>query len=287
MLANTAVSISVKRLIGVVLACGGISYAHAAQPAAVASNAVPALISLAPHRAIYDLTLEERRGNSAMDAVRGRIVYDFSGSKCEGYALKFRQVTEMTANGTTNVSDMRTTSFEDDEGKVFRFNVQNYVNQRLDNTVDGQAERAGKSVSVDLKKPSDETVTLPEDVIFPTAQVKGILERAQRGETLYESKIYDGSDVRKVYSTLAVIGKKAGTSESGAFKDLKDVDRWPVTVSYFDPAKSGPGEQTPVYSLSFDIYANGISDNLMLDYGDFALKGRMTSLEIRQPGKCQ
>ena len=30
-----------------------------------------------------------------MSAVRGRILYDFSGSACEGYALQFRQVSEL------------------------------------------------------------------------------------------------------------------------------------------------------------------------------------------------
>ena len=35
------------------------------------------------------------RGKRAMNAVRGRILYDFSGSACEGYALQFRQVSEL------------------------------------------------------------------------------------------------------------------------------------------------------------------------------------------------
>ena len=52
-------------------------------------------MALASHRAVYDLKLSSTRGKRAMNAVRGRILYDFSGSACEGYALQFRQVSEL------------------------------------------------------------------------------------------------------------------------------------------------------------------------------------------------
>ena len=115
----------------------------AAQPvAALAGTPAAQALLLVPHRAVYDLSLDEKRGNSTVEGARGRIVYDFKGSRCEGYSLQFRQVTEMMANGATNTSDMRTTSFEDDAGEVFRFNVENFTNRHLDSEVEGQAERA-------------------------------------------------------------------------------------------------------------------------------------------------
>ena len=49
-------------------------------------------IVLVPHRAIYDLSLGQSHGQRAVESVRGRILYDFSGSVCDGYALNFRQV---------------------------------------------------------------------------------------------------------------------------------------------------------------------------------------------------
>ena len=41
-------------------------------------------IVLVPHRAIYDLALGATRGNSQLVGVRGRILYDFGGSACQG-----------------------------------------------------------------------------------------------------------------------------------------------------------------------------------------------------------
>ena len=88
-------------------------------------------VFLAPHRAIYDLKLTNSRGNRALESVRGRIVYDFSGSACEGYALQFRQVSETDIReGKAALSDLRTTTWEDGDAKNFRFNSQNLLNEK-------------------------------------------------------------------------------------------------------------------------------------------------------------
>ena len=58
--------------------------------------------------------------------------------------------------------------------------------------------------------------------------------------------------------------------------------RWPVTISYFDKDKAPKsGEQTPVYAIGFELYENGISRALSLDYNDFVVAGKLTSLEIK------
>jgi hypothetical protein len=258
-------------------------------PAQAASAAPP----LASHQAIYDLTLGETRGSSSINAIRGRIVYSFSGTACEGYALQFRQVTEINTDSGANVSDLRSATFEDDAGKTFRFNSQNFLNEKLDLAIDGQAARAETgAVSVDLKKPAEKTFEIPQGVLFPTAQIKAIVDAAMNGSSVFESQVYDGSDGGdKFYNTLAVIGKPIDPSKprEGAIearKELADVARWPVTISYFDPTKVTVGEQTPVYSVTFELYANGISSAVKLDYGDFTLTGEMSSLELLPQTPC-
>ena len=86
-----------------------------------------------------------------------------------------------------------------------------------------------------------------------------------------EARVYDGSDTgKKVFATLTVIGKEAKTPspDADAREALGKMRRWPVTVSYFDEAaKDAP----PEYILSFDLYENGVSGTLKLDYGSFAL----------------
>ncbi len=249
--------------------------------------------ALASHVAIYDLRLASSRGKRALESVRGRIVYDFSGSPCEGYALQFRQVSALdTGEGKMVMSDLRSTTWEDGAGQSFRFNSQNFMDQKLSDAADGSAERGQQGVVVKLAKPRAKQLDVGE-VAFPTEHMRKILNAAKAGQSLFETQVFDGSESgEKVYQSLAVIGqmipadgKKATDATAGKLSGLA---RWPVTISYFDRAdkKAQEGEQTPIYAITFEMYENGISSALRLDYGDFVVDGVMTSLELRDSKPC-
>ena len=64
-------------------------------------------VALASHRAVYDLKLSKSTGKRSIEMVRGRILYDFSGNACEGYALQFRQVSELNSGeGKVALTDL-------------------------------------------------------------------------------------------------------------------------------------------------------------------------------------
>src|SRR5580692_678534 len=116
---------------------------------------------LAPHRAVYDLKLSKSRGKRSIEMVRGRILYDFSGNACEGYALQFRQVSEIdSGEGKRALSDLRAATWEEGNAKTFRFNSENKINERVVDTVDGNAGRDGSGVSVKLSKPQTKNLAL-------------------------------------------------------------------------------------------------------------------------------
>ena len=43
----------------------------------------------------------------------------------------------------------------------------------------------------------------------------------------------------------------------------------------------------PAYTLAFELYENGVSRALRLDYGNFALKGELKSIEFFKPTPCE
>ncbi len=248
---------------------------------------------LLPHKAVYDLTLLKSTGARGVDGARGRIVFEFSGDACEGYTLNFRQVTELTSSETgARTSDLRTTTFEEGEGKAFQVKSDSIINNTTQKVVDVTAERRQDAVMVNITKPKRDKKTLSKNVIFPTEHLKNIISAAKRGDTTYGVQVYDGSDDGlKVYDTLSIIGKiipagnHEGLEKAAQNSALTSVARWPVAISYFEP---GQGERTPIYILSFDLYEHGVSRNLKLDYNDFALKGEMTTLEtLKTTSSCE
>jgi hypothetical protein len=79
--------------------------------------------------------------------------------------------------------------------------------------------------------------------------------------------------------------ERVPTDAAAGEPTLAALKRWPVTVSYFD--KTARDDQAPVYSIRFEVYENGVSRALMLDYNDFAISGELTSLELRNSAPCR
>jgi hypothetical protein len=274
-----------------------VAFAVAAAHHAGAAAPSPDQVLLAPHRAIYDLKLSKSKGTRGVDAVRGRILYDFSGNACDGYELQFRQVSELDNDeGKTSLSDLRSTTWEDGKASKFRFNSENTLNDHAADAVDGHAERHTKAVNVSLSKPKEKNFTVPAGAVFPTEHMRRIIIAARAGKTILEFPVYDGSETgEKLYNTLTVIGKAIAPGErppqdaAAKVPELAKLTRWPVTISYFEQEsaqKQEAGEQTPVYAISFELYENGISRKLSLEYANFTISGEMTSLELKKPKPC-
>ncbi len=252
-------------------------------------------IVLVPHQAVYDLSLSQTRGNSQVAGVRGRILYDFGGSACDGYSLDFRQVSELdSGEGKVSTSDLRSTTWEDAKAKSFKFTSENFVDENLVDAVDGHAEHGATATAVDLSKPERKDLDLDPKVVFPTEHMVRVIAAARAGETILDFPVYDGSETGdKVFDTLTVIGRKIAPNErnhdDAAAKEpkLATIPRWPVTISYFEKSKKeASSEQMPVYAIGFELYENGISRALSLDYNDFVVTGKLTSLEIKEPKPC-
>ena len=258
---------------------------------AIPANATAAL-PLASHRAAYDLSLVDPASAPPASAqtpiaARGLIAYEFRGSPCEGYTSNFRQLTEMErSEGQPLSTQVNAMSFEDADGKSMRFRVDS---EGVPETppVAGTATRGpNDELRVELTKPAAKTIDFGHDVLFPTQHIEHLIEAAKNGGGAIQARVYDGSDTgSKIYATMAVVGKEASkpSDDAETAAELKGIRRWPVVVSYFDEATK---DSAPEYTLSFDLYENGVSGTLKLDYGQFALRAHLRKLEILPTSAC-
>jgi hypothetical protein len=249
-------------------------------------------IGLAAHRAIYDLMLDQSERAADLAERSGRIGMDFKGSRCSGYTVALGFVDVIAdQDGDLRVTDARTETFEDSKGGSFKFANETFINETLTEESRGKANRTVNGIAVALTKPGKKDFVLDKSVVFPTAQIVQIIEAARLEQNFLQIDVYDGSeDGETVYATTVVvgggstssldIGDEVATKEAG----VAGLRHWPVTISYFDQV--GAGEQTPIYVMSFILYENGISRDLKIDYGDFAIVGRLSRLEMLAPTQC-
>lgn len=269
------------------LAASASLAALVAVSSAMAESPAAGAVKLTPHKAIYDLVLDTSKPSKSIEAARGRIAFDFTGDACEGYALSFRQVTQLTSEQGPRVIDARTTSFEAGDGASYRFKTESSSGAGPAEIVDGTAEKGNGGYEVKLRQPKPETHREPADALFPNAQMKAVIAAAKAGQTTLNVRLYDGANNGKeVYDTLSVIGKRieGKPSETPLQRpEFESIARWPVTISYF---KVGSGESTPTYTISFELYENGVTGAVKLDYGAFALRGTLTRLDLLPAQDC-
>jgi EipB-like len=261
---------------------------------AATSTAGPPVV-LAPHRAIYEMTLAEARGGAGVTAVLGRMVYELTGSACEGYTQNMRFVTQMTnQKGTATLTDLRSSSWEEGSGKRFRFNSSQFRDEKPTEATAGDAARANAAdaAKVELTKPVSKHLALPQRVYFPIQHSIALLDAARAGKPSFRADLYDGSEKgEKVYDTISMIGRVVPAGGNRKLAQVKNAERldsivaWPVSIGYFEP-NSDRSDAVPVYELTFWFFANGVSRKLFIDYGEFAIQGELAQITFHEPSKC-
>jgi len=277
-------------LFAVLLLAPGLAAAQTPSPPAD----VPAY---RPHRAVYDIVLAPSRqpqgqNRARIEQARGRLVYEFQGSACEGYTTTLRFVTELQlGEGQAHMTDIRSTTTEAGDGSEFRFVSRSFVNGTERDHSDGIARRqADGTIRVELRRPQTLAFTLPASMLFPTQHMTGALAAARAGRLVFEADIYDGSEGgQKSFYTTGVMRRATADIPAGhpAAAHLAGQRRFPMTFSFFERVTGqAQTDQTPLYELSVEVYESGITHAIFIDYGDFALRGTMASLEMLPVTPC-
>ncbi len=232
---------------------------------------------LLPHRAVYDLSLIKASDRSGISGMDGRIVYEMTGSKCDGYSVRFRFLTEVQTSRKKFTNDQRTTSYEGGDGRSFSFVNQSYLNGQLEQELRGRANRKDQKVLVEISKPEAVKVEL-DDAIFMTEHIGMLIDAAIKQQSIVTAKVFDGSDKGdQLVETTAIIGKKRAEmvdiegEPNEVRQQFEGQSAWPISVSYFSTAASaGQGEKLPIYQVSFIMHESGVSRDLKMRYDDYS-----------------
>ena len=266
------------------------------QVGAISSEAASETIKFAPHRAIYDVSLGRSAPGSGITEMSGRLVYELKGGVCEDYVQSMRFVTRSSSSdGSQQINDMRTTSAEEADGQRLRFTSSQFHDAELGEVIEGRARRpsATDEVSVELMKPAAKALSFPAGTYFPIQHSIAMLKAAMAGQPRFAADVYDGSDKGdKISETMTIIGKPR-SSDIAVLPAIPNIERlktlrfWPIATSYFDKGKALlTKDALPNYELAAQFYENGVSTRLVMDYGEFSLKGELKELMFLDEPAC-
>ena len=257
--------------------------------------AIAAEAGLAAHRAVYEITLDKAKSGAGVSDLSGRMVYELTGSACEGYTQTMRFVTRMTnQEGENSISDLRSSTFEEVGGLIFKFSSSQYRDDKQTESTAGDAKRATADgpIKVEVSKPAKASLDVGSGTLYPVQHSVAMLAAARAGKSIFAADLYDGSEKgEKVYATTAVIGARRAPGKHPKTPEVKNADKldalsaWPVSLSYFDK-KSDKSDAAPSYELAFVFFENGVSQRLFIDYGDFSIRGALKDLTFLDTPPC-
>lgn len=238
---------------------------------------------LAAHRAVYDLKLDATQ-SSGIIAAHGRMDYEML-DVCNGWTTTQRLAMTVTNNEGQNIqmlSDYET--YESKDGLKLRFRMRQTTDGAVTSDIEGNASLApgGGSGVAHYTLPRPRTQSLPRGTLFPTMHTATLLAAAEAGKKFLALPLFDGTSEKGAQHSFIIITNWHGPSP----------DKWPALaklpsgrfhISFFDRV---PSAMVPDYEVSMRYWANGVADDLKMDFGDFVMDGKLHDFHLMPRHGC-
>ena len=236
---------------------------------------------LASHVAQYKLTLQSTKGDVVSGS--GTMTYEMIDA-CDGWAVRQHLAMVLTnrdGQDVRSVSDYNT--FESKDGTRMRFRTHQVTDGEPPDDVAGDAVLTGKGGAgkVVYTLPEPATKTLPAGTLFPTAHTAAFLDAAQKGKKFLSLPIFDGTSAQGAQSSSVVINGWSTAPAETKLAPLAALPSGKVHLAFFDGDSDGT---QPDYEVSMRYWANGVSDQMAMDFGDFVMLAKIDKLAISKPG---
>ena len=239
-----------------------------------------------PHRALYAMNLSRAGSDAGVVGANGTMAYQW-GQVCDGWTIEQRYRLKM---GYAESADVNLTSnfvtWEAKDGLRYRFNQKETRNGADQEELRGIAklDGAGKGGVADFDKPAGKSFQLPPGVLFPSAHTIFLIDKAKAGENFVSKQIFDGATAEGAVLVSAVIGPKVEPDAEAAKKSpLLNRPGWRVRLAFFPADQKA---EKPDYELGMLLLDNGVSRDMVIDYGDYAIRAKLDDIEPLPKPHC-
>lgn len=246
--------------------------------------AAPDLASqLTGQHAVYKLSLSKLRTHDITGAT-GQMNFNVVDG-CTGWATTQHMtliIRNVDGSLTKSVSDYIT--WESKDGKTLSFTLRESDNdgkEKIDSA--GTATHTGPDESgvIDYTAPTKKEVKLPPGTLFPMQHTEALLAAGRAGKQFISPLLFDGTSPDGAQATFITVLGHHG-AEKAPWPDLDKFASTDVDIGFFERKNQ---DETPDFRTSMRYYENGVATGLVLDFGDFVMSGKLTSLSV-PPSAC-
>jgi hypothetical protein len=242
--------------------------------------------NIAPHRALYTMTLGSARNDSGVVDARGTMDYEW-GESCDGWTIEQRYRLKMRYSETQDVDIVSSfVTWESKDGLRYRFNQKQTRNGEVDQEIRGEArlDGAGKGGVAEFSKPQTQTLRLEPGVLFPSAHTMLLIDAAHEAESFVSRLVFDGATDENAVQVSAAIGVKLAPEPAAAVQNpLLERPSWRIRLAFF-PADASA--EKPDYELGMRLLDNGVSQDMVIDYGEYSIRAKLDDIEPLAKPNC-
>ncbi len=254
-----------------------------------AAAAIPGSEALAAHRAAYRLSFDRARDNSDVARAEGLMIFEVLDA-CDGWASRQRltlRLLDRDGQAVETASDYAT--WESKDGRRLRFSMTQVSNGAVSNRIVGEAEiGADGRGTARYESPAGRTEELPAGTLLPTLHTIRAIEAARAGRRILIAPLMDGTSEDGAQDSTTVLSAwQTAPMTEPRFPMLANQESGRMRIAFFDrdANAAGGGAAAPEYEVGLRYYANGVADELNMDFGEFSVNGRLETLEA-VPGGC-
>src|SRR5438105_790526 len=148
----------------------------------------------------------------------------------------------------------------------------------------GALSGGGAQAADSVAQPDAKTLKLPAGTLFPSAHTISLIDKAKAGENFISKLIFDGATMENSVLVTAVIGAKIEPDEESAKKSpLLNRPGWRVQLAFFPADQKA---EKPDYQLGMVLLDNGVSRDMVIDYGEYSIRAKLDDIEALPKPKC-
>ena len=246
--------------------------------------------------AIYTLSLAKVRTHDVTGAT-GQMRFSVADG-CTGWGTT-QHLTLLIRNAdgslTKTVTDY--TTWESKNGSMLTFTLSERDNDGkpiVDDAGTAIHTAADNSGSITYSTPANRVVAMPPGTLFPMAHTEAILHAGAAGKKFISVPLFDGTTDDGAQHTFVVIfGRNGPGNETGndtvdeaaphRFPVLAKLASTDVDIAFYERKHV---DENPDFRSQMRYYDDGVATNIMLDFGDFVMSGKLDRLEI-PPSSCK
>lgn len=257
-------------------------------------NGTASAVEIAAHRALYTMSLAGSKTDSGVTGAHGQMGYQW-GETCDGWTVEQRYELTISYAESQDVNIVSNfVTWESKDGLRYRFNQKETRNGTVDEEIRGSAQLdgPGKGGTITFEKPQPQTMKLPAGAMFPSAHTILLIQKAEAGENFVSRQVFDGATVEGAVLVSAVIGAKiepkakaepTATNEPPLDDPVLQRPGWRVRLAFFPADQKA---EKPDYELGMLLLDNGISRNMVIDYGDYTINAKLNKIEALGKPHC-